>query len=62
MPRRAGVVCPGYLHHITQRGNNRQYVFQEDDDYILYLKRIEEWSRSFNRTGFCLKIYFKLRT
>ena len=45
MPRRARVVCPGYLHHITQRGNNRQYVFQEDDDYILYLKRIEEYRR-----------------
>lgn len=43
MPRRARIVWPGYLYHVTQRGNNRQYIFQKDDDYILYLKWVEEY-------------------
>ncbi|MCK5580710.1 MAG: transposase [Candidatus Omnitrophica bacterium] len=48
MPRTPRVVIPGYLYHIVQRGNNRQYVFQEENDYILYLKRIEEYRRKYN--------------
>lgn len=45
MPRAARVVHPGHLYHITQRGNNRQYIFNEDNDYVLYLKRIEEYRK-----------------
>ncbi|MCA9408438.1 MAG: transposase [Candidatus Omnitrophica bacterium] len=47
MPRRARVVLPGYLYHVTQRGNNRQYIFQDDNDYILYLKRVEEYRKKY---------------
>jgi len=46
MPRRARVVYPGYLYHVTQRGNNRQYIFEDDNDYILYIKRVEEYRLS----------------
>lgn len=42
MPRRARVVIPGYLYHITQRGNYRQKIFEDDKDRIVYLKQIEE--------------------
>jgi len=48
MPRTARVVIPGYLYHITQRGNNRQFVFQHNNDYILYLKRIEQYRQKYN--------------
>jgi putative transposase len=56
MPRSARIIIPGYLHHITQRGNNRQRVFFEENDYILYLKRIEEYARKFQISihAYCL--------
>jgi putative transposase len=37
MPRIARVVIPGFPHHVTQRGNDRQRVFFEDGDRVLYL-------------------------
>ena len=40
MPRLARVVLPGYLHHVTQRGNYKQTVFEEDQDRAVYLKYI----------------------
>ena len=48
MSRQARVVCPGYIYHVTQRGNNRQYIFEKDEDYILYLKRIEEYRQKWD--------------
>ena len=33
MPRLARIVAEGYPHHITQRGNYRQRVFQNDEDW-----------------------------
>ena len=38
MPRRARVVIPGVPHHVTQRGNNRQPVFDSPDDRRRYLE------------------------
>ena len=35
--RLARVVLPGVPHHVTRRGNRRQPVFFEPDDYRLYL-------------------------
>ncbi len=37
MARLARVVLPGYPHHITQRGNRRQDVFFQDEDYLSFL-------------------------
>ena len=37
VPRRARLVLPGVAHHLTQRGNNRQRVFFQADDYLRYL-------------------------
>jgi len=66
MPRRARVVYPGYLYHVTQRGNNRQYIFEDDNDYILYIKRVEEYRMKFNVDlfAYCLMgnhVHFVLR-
>jgi putative transposase len=40
MARLARLVVPGLPHHITQRGNRRERVFFEDDDYRAYLALI----------------------
>jgi putative transposase len=40
MARIARVVVPGLPHHITQRGNRREPVFFEADDYRLYRRLI----------------------
>jgi putative transposase len=42
MGRIARVVVPDLPHHITQRGNNRQVVFRDDDDRRLYLSLLQE--------------------
>lgn len=43
MARSARIIFPGYLYHVTQRGNNKQFIFNSDEDYILYLKYIEKY-------------------
>ena len=44
MPRYARIVIPEIAHHITQRGNNRQVVFEEDIDYLKYCYWISKYS------------------
>ena len=36
MSRKARIIIPKLAHHITQRGNNRQIVFENDSDYQHY--------------------------
>lgn len=38
MPRQARLIVPEIAVHVVQRGHNRQTCFQQDLDYILYLK------------------------
>jgi REP-associated tyrosine transposase len=45
MARIARVVVPGPPHHITQRGNRREPVFFEADDYRLYRRLIATAAR-----------------
>ena len=42
MARLARIVIPGTPHHVTQRGNRREPVFFEDDDYLHYMKLLSE--------------------
>ena len=37
----------GYPHHITQRGNYRQKIFESDDDYLQYLQWLQQYSRQY---------------
>jgi len=56
MPRRPRVIVPGVAHHVTQRGNNRQSVFFNSDDRLLYL-RLLRYHASRNGAhilGYCL--------
>ena len=42
MSRLSRAVMPGVPHHVTQRGNRRQSVFFDDDDYRLYVELMAE--------------------
>jgi len=44
MPRIARIVGAGYPHHVTQRGNNRQDIFWDDEDRFFYLKLLKKYS------------------
>ena len=56
MPRHARIIAQGFPHHITQRGNYRQDVFESDADRRRYLFWIEEYSRKYNLSiiAYCL--------
>lgn len=56
MPRTARVVVPNYILHITQRGNDRQNIFLDDEDRLRYLSRIDEYSKTYNLSlfAYCL--------
>jgi putative transposase len=43
--RIARVVVPGLPHHVTQRGNRREPVFFEADDYRLYRRLVAAAAR-----------------
>lgn len=43
----ARVVVPEFPHHIIQRGNCRQKVFFNEDDYSQYLKLLNHYSQMF---------------
>lgn len=45
MSRHARIVIPGAAHHVTQRGNNRQRVFRDDQDRELYVRLLRHRSR-----------------
>ena len=48
MPRISRVVAVGYPHHITQRGNYRQSVFENESDYTQYLQWLNDYSRKYS--------------
>ena len=56
MPRIARVVVPGVLHHVTQRGNNRQDVFLTNRDREEYLDLLRQKARQcgLQVLGYCL--------
>lgn len=56
MPRRARLVVPGAAHHITQRGNNRQDVFDTAADRRIFLDLLAKYAQmhSVSILGYCL--------
>jgi len=56
MPRTARLVLPGYLYHVTQRGNFQQNVFEDDQDRVVYLKNINNKSMEYGNIiyAYCL--------
>jgi len=54
MPRTARIVVPGRPHHITQRGNRGETVFNNDDQRRLYLRLLEQYA---NERGLVIRAY-----
>ena len=52
MPRKARIVLEDVAHHITQRGNYRQNIFEDDEDKKFYLEFISKYAKDYD-----LKIY-----
>jgi putative transposase len=48
MPTQARVVYDGAICHLIQRGNNKQKIFREEDDYRKFLVFIKEYKDKFN--------------
>lgn len=45
MPRIARVIAPGFPHHVTQRGNFGQDIFDDDQDRQKYIKWLAKYAR-----------------
>src|SRR5512147_617365 len=43
MPRRQIPFVPELHYHIYNRGNNRERIFFEPDNYLFFLKKIKEY-------------------
>lgn len=56
MPRQERIIIPHEAHHITQRGNYRQEIFECDDDFKQYLTWLEEYSKKYkiDVVAYCL--------
>ena len=56
MPRIGRVVAIGCPHHITQRGNYQQKVFEGRNDYLRYISWINDYSEKYDMkiAAYCL--------
>lgn len=43
MTRLARIVLPGWVHHVTQRGNHRQNIFFAQTDRLVYMRLLEKY-------------------
>ena len=43
MPRRELPFLPGMYYHLYNRGNNRQAIFFQQDNYLYFLRRIKKY-------------------
>ncbi len=56
MSRSARIVIPNFPYHITQRGNYRQDIFQDDEDRLRYLSWIDEYSKKYDLSVFAYSL------
>jgi len=56
MPRTARIVISDLPYHITQRGNYRQDIFQDDEDRLSYLSWVNDYSKKYKLSifAYCL--------
>ena len=47
MSRIARAVAPGFPHHVTQRGNYQQPVFEEEEDFTQYKSWLKKYIRKY---------------
>ena len=56
MGRYARITRPGLIYHVINRGNNKEIVFVEEEDYRHYLNTIQRYKKKygFKLFAFCL--------
>lgn len=56
MPRAPRPTCPGLIFHVFNRGNGRQSVFSDREDYLAFLAALGDLKsrRPFRLYGYCL--------
>lgn len=58
MSRKNRIWYPNIMYHITARGNHRNDIFRDEEDYIVYLTIIEEvleyYSDDYELISYCL--------
>jgi REP element-mobilizing transposase RayT len=47
MARKPRIHVPGAFYHVMARGNRKQDVFQDDDDYHTYLRLVKKYSQRY---------------
>ena len=47
MPRQSRIIIPDIPHHITQRGNYPQDVFEGEEDYALYCRWMNQYAEKY---------------
>jgi len=48
MPRIARAIAVGYPHHITQKGNYQQSIFDSGEDYVRYLQWLRQYCQKYS--------------
>lgn len=58
MPRKNRIWYPGLIYHVTARGNRKESIFKDENDYKMYLHCIEEavkyYSNKYKIISYCL--------
>ena len=56
MPRPLRPIADGLVYHVINRGNNRQTVFEQEGEFLAFLKAIADLKErcSFDLYGYCL--------
>jgi len=60
MARPLRITVPYLPFHILDRGNNRQIVFREDEDFVYFLRLLKRYKKElkFKLYPFQRKLYF----
>ena len=47
MGRYARINNPGLTYHVINRGNNREVIFAEEEDYTHYLNTVQRYKKKY---------------
>ena len=58
MPRPLRITVPNLPFHVLNRGNNRQVVFREEEDFAYFIKLLKRYKKElkFKLYHFCLYV------
>lgn len=69
MAKKKLIWCPGAMYHVTSRGNHRNDIFREKEDYIIYLENLQEairyYENQYEVIAYCLMtnhIHLQIKT